>query len=144
MLIVSFACRPRIIESLRFPSMRYRPETCPEITIGAGEVGGALVVTVSGEVDVYSGSRLRAVLSEVIDTCRARPVVVDLTSVTLLSSTGCAVLVDALHQAQERNCAFALVVDPDSRAVPLTLQAASLVGFFATYDDLDEARQRAS
>ena len=144
MLIVSFACRFRIIGSLRFHGMRYRPEACPEITICAGEVGGALVVTVSGEVDVFSGSRLRAMLSEVIDACGARPVVVDLTSVTLLSSTGCAVLVDALHQAQERNCPFALVVDPASRAVPLTLHAAGLVGFFATYDDLDEARQLAS
>jgi anti-sigma B factor antagonist len=123
--------------------MGCRPETDREIiTIGTEDMGGTLVVTVSGDVDVYSGSRLRATLREVIDAGAARPVLVDLTSVTLLSSTGCAVLVDALHQAQERNSPFAIIVDPASRAVPLTLSAAGLVGLFTTYDDIDQARQR--
>jgi anti-sigma B factor antagonist len=125
--------------------MQYRPERGhnDQISIGTGDVGGVLVVTVSGEVDVYSGSRLRAALSEAIDGGSARRVVADLTSVTFLSSTGCAVLVDALRQAQRRSCLFALVVDPASSAVPLTLQAAGLVGLFTVYDDVAEVRRGA-
>ena len=125
--------------------MQYRPEAGADdaIMIDTGSGAGARVVTVSGEVDVYSGSRLRGALGELIDESDARPVVVDLTAVTLLSSTGCAVLVDALGQAQRRHLPFALVVDPTTRAVPLTLHAAGLVGLFTTYADVDEARRAA-
>ena len=125
-------------------AMQYRPDTghADPITVGTESVGDALVVAVSGEVDLYSGSRLRAVLREAIDDGGARSVVVDLTAVTLLSSTGCAVLVDVLRQAQQRGRPFALVVAPASRAVPLTLQAAGLVGLFTTYDGVDEVRRR--
>jgi anti-sigma B factor antagonist len=146
MLIVSFVGKRGTAGSVRSRDMRYRPETgdVDPITIGTGDVGGALVVTVSGEVDVCSGARLRAALSEAIDESRARPVVVDLRSVSLLSSTGCAVLIDALRQAQERSRPFALVIDAASRAVPLTLQAAGLVGLFTTYTDVEETRRLAS
>jgi anti-anti-sigma factor len=126
--------------------MSYRPETAhvDPIAIDTGDVGGGHVVTVTGEVDIYSGSRLRVALSEVIDASPGRPVVVDLTSVTLLSSTGCAVLVDAHRQAQQHRCPFALVVDHGSRAVPLTLHAAGLMTHFTTYGDLEEARRSAA
>ena len=126
--------------------MRYRPEAghADTIAIDSGWVGDTMVVAVSGEIDVWSGTRLRAALSELIDDGDARPVVVDLTSVTLLSSTGCAVLIDALGQAQRRRRQFALVVDPTTRAVPLTLHAAGIMGLFTTYDDVEEARHRAA
>jgi anti-sigma B factor antagonist len=144
--IVRFNDDRRAGSSLPCCDMQYRPASGREdlIEIGLGDVGGVLVVTVSGEVDVYSGSRLRTTLREVIDESSARPVVVDLTSVTLLSSTGCAVLVDALRQAQERNRPFALVVDPASRAAPLTLHSAGLVGLFTMYGDVDEAQRAAA
>jgi anti-sigma B factor antagonist len=131
--------------SLTWLDMQYRPEAGSEgaIVIDTGSGVGVRVVAVSGEVDVYSGSRLRAALGELIDESDTRPVVVDLTAVTLLSSTGCAVLVDALGQAQRRSRPFALVVDPTTRAVPLTLHAAGLVGLFTTYADVDEARRAA-
>jgi anti-anti-sigma factor len=131
--------------SLPWLAMQYRPEAGAQdaIMIDTGGGAGACVVTVSGDVDVYSGSRLRAALGELIDESDARPVVVDLTAVTLLSSTGCAVLVDALGQAQRRRLPFALVVDPATRAVPLSLHAAGLVGLFTTYADVDEARRAA-
>lgn len=126
--------------------MSYRLETADidPIAIATRDTGGAHVVTVSGEIDVYSGSRLRVTLSEVIDANAGRAVVVDLTSVTLLSSTGCAVLVDALRQAQLRRCPFALVVDHGSRAVPLTLHAAGLMNHFTTFGDVEEARRSAA
>jgi anti-sigma B factor antagonist len=123
--------------------MQYRPESGHHdvIEIGTGDVGGAVVVRVSGEVDVYSGSRLQTALREAIDGNDARPVIVDLRSVTFLSSTGCAVLVGALRRAQQRKRPFALVVNSTSRAVPLTLHAAGLVGLFSLYDDVEAARR---
>jgi anti-anti-sigma factor len=109
------------------------------IAIGTGGLAGAAVITVVGDVDILTGSRLRAVLREVVDGGDDGPVVVDLTGVTLLSSTGLAVLVDARWHAQQHGRELVLVVDPDSRAVPLALHAAGIAALFTTVADIDEA-----
>lgn len=56
---------------------------------------GVAVVTVSGEVDVYTAAKLRTALDEEIAAGRSR-LVVDLESVTFLDSTGLGVLVGRL------------------------------------------------
>ena len=123
--------------------MQYRPDSGHQdlMQISTGGAGGALVVTVTGEVDVYSGSRLQVALRDAVDGSDPQPVIVDLTSVTFFNSTGCAVLVDAFRQAQRRSRPFALVVDRTARPVLLTLHAAGLVGLFSTYGSVDEARR---
>jgi anti-sigma B factor antagonist len=129
--------------SLRCCGMQYRPDSGHQdlIEIGTADVDGLLVVTVSGEVDVYSSSQLQVALREAVGGSDARPVTVDLTAVTFFSSTGCAVLVEALRQAQRRGRSFVLVVDRTSRPVSLTLHAAGLVGLFTLYDDVEAARR---
>jgi anti-sigma B factor antagonist len=123
--------------------MQYRPASGHQNLIGISteDAGGVLVVTVAGEVDVYSASRLQVVLREAVDGGDRRPLIVDLASVTFFSSTGCAVLVDAFRQAQRRGRSFAVVVDRTSRPVLLTLHAAGLVGLFSTYGNVEEARR---
>ena len=64
------------------------------ITISTDRVADAVVVTVGGEVDILSGPPLRRALADALDEHDGRPVVIDITRVTLLSSTGLAVLVD--------------------------------------------------
>jgi anti-sigma B factor antagonist len=58
------------------------------------------VVDVAGEVDVFSASELAEQLTQLFDAGR-RTVVVDLTSVTFLDSTGLGTLVAARNRAEE-------------------------------------------
>lgn len=109
------------------------------IAIDTCRLAGAAVVTVAGDVDILTGSRLRAELREIVDDAGAGPLVVDLTGVTLLSSTGLAVLVDARWHAQQYGRELVLVVDPESRAVPLALHAAGIASLFPVVADVDTA-----
>ena len=109
------------------------------ITISTDRVADTVVVTVDGEVDILSGPPLRRALADAVDEHDGRPVVIDLTRVTLLSSTGLAVLVDAHWHAQQRRRGLVLVVDPDTRAVPLALQTAGIATLFTVLADLPEA-----
>jgi anti-sigma B factor antagonist len=58
------------------------------------------VVDVAGEVDVFSAPELAEQLAQLFDAGR-RTVVVDLTSVTFLDSTGLGTLVAARNRAEE-------------------------------------------
>jgi anti-sigma B factor antagonist len=117
-------------------------ETQDLVAIVTRRVAGAVVVTIAGEVDILGGSRLRAELREAVDGDDDGPVVVDLTGVTLLSSTGLAVLVDARWHAREHGREVVLAVDPGSRAVPLALHAAGIASLFPTVADVEEAVSR--
>ena len=109
------------------------------IAISADRVADSVVVTVDGEVDIRSGPPFRRALADALDEHDGRPVVIDLTRVTLLSSTGLAVLVDAHWHAQQRGRSLVLVVDPDVHAVRLALQMAGIVTLFTIVADLQEA-----
>ena len=61
---------------------------------------GVAVVTVSGEVDVYTAAKLRAALDEEIAAGRNR-LVVDLDAVTFLDSTGLGVMVGRLKAVRD-------------------------------------------
>jgi anti-sigma B factor antagonist len=120
--------------------MQYPPGADEDaVTIDTSCVEATGVVTVAGEVDVLSGTRLRRAIGDVLDGPGTRSVVVDLSAVTLLGSTGLAVLVDAHRQAQQRGHEVVLVVDPARRAVPLALQAAGIAALFTTCADVAEA-----
>ena len=123
--------------------MPYRPGAATEdaITIDTTPCDPTRVVTVAGDVDVLSGTRLRRTLGDELDAPGIRAVVVDLTAVTLLSSTGLAVLVDAHRHAQQRDRLLLLVVDPATRAVPLALHAAGIAGLFTIHPDVERALQ---
>jgi anti-anti-sigma factor len=101
-------------------------------------LGHTTVVTVTGEIDMSTGPRLRTDLADVLDE-PGGTVVVDLTRVTLLGSTGLAVLVDAHWQARQRRRPLVLVVDEQARAVRLALQTAGIAAMFPTFADLAEA-----
>ena len=107
--------------------------------ISTDRVADSVVVTVDGEVDILSGPPIRRALADALDEHDGRPVVIDLTRVTLLSSTGLAVLVDAHWHAQQRGRSLVLVVDPDVHAVRLALQMAGIATLFTIVADLQEA-----
>jgi anti-sigma B factor antagonist len=102
--------------------------------------GEAVVVSVTGEVDVASGPPLRTALGEALDEPGPGPVVADLSGVTFLGSTGVAVLVDVDWQAKQRDKPFRLVVNRTG-AVLRTLTATGVDGLLAIHHDLDAALQ---
>jgi len=66
------------------------------------------LVTVTGEVDLYSSPELREALTGNLPQ-DARTVCVDLSSVPYMDSSGVATLVEGLRAAKSANCGFAIV-----------------------------------
>lgn len=109
------------------------------LTVTTAPVGRAALVTVSGPVDMHTAPRLQDELRGALAAPSSGPVVVDLTAVTFLGSAGLAVLVDAQHEAGDRQRSLALVVDHFRPAVVRPLEAAGLAGLFKSYAVLDDA-----
>ena len=79
-----------------------------ELSLSTHTVGDHTVLEVGGEVDVYTAPRLRERLIELVEG-GARHVVVDLSRVEFLDSTGLGVLVGALKRLRAVNGALGLV-----------------------------------
>lgn len=94
------------------------------------------VVKVTGELDVFSSPRLREQLLDVIDTGPVR-LVVDLSGVTFLDSTGLGVLVGIYHRLRARNGTMSFV--GANERVRRVFRVTQLTKIFALYDDLDQA-----
>jgi anti-sigma B factor antagonist len=94
------------------------------------------VVSVAGEIDVASAPSLAAKLEEVVDRGRVE-IVLDLSEVTFLDSSGLAVLVKYLKRVLPAGGQIRLVVT--NRAVRQAIEITHLDTVFAVYDDLDAA-----
>jgi anti-sigma B factor antagonist len=95
---------------------------------------GATVVVLKGDVDLESSPAAREVLLKSVDG--AGKVLVDLSSVTYIDSSGVASLVEALQAAKRNGGRFALVAasDPTRRV----LELARLDKVFTMYTNVDE------
>jgi anti-sigma B factor antagonist len=97
---------------------------------------GASVVTPHGEVDMATAPALSEHLDEVIDRNRGH-VVVDLTPVTFIDSTGLGVLISAKHRCDEAGRELRVVISqPNIRKV---FEITGLTDHFTLYDALDPA-----
>ena len=77
---------------------------------------GSLVVTLEGEVDLEHSPKAREVLLDCVG--RAQKVVVDLSRVSYIDSSGVASLVEAFQQAKKSGRSFALAaINPAARRV---------------------------
>jgi anti-sigma B factor antagonist len=79
-----------------------------ELSVATRLVAPYAVVEVGGEVDVYTAPRLRDRLNEVVGSGQTN-IVVDLTRVDFLDSTGLGVLVGAVRRLQRANGSLVLV-----------------------------------
>ncbi|HWN34769.1 MAG TPA: STAS domain-containing protein [Pseudonocardia sp.] len=102
------------------------------------DAGGAVVVTAAGEVDLVTGPKLRAALAELLERPAPTPVVVDLTTVTFLGSTGIAVLVDAHWQAVQLPVPLKIVVTRDG-PVHRTLRTTGVDHHLSLHHDVGAA-----
>ena len=106
-----------------------------DLRLRTHDTGEATVVEVGGEVELYSAQQLRDALIRVCEV--ERPcIVVDLTRVSFIDSTGLGVLVGALKRASERGT-LALVC-PQQR-VRRVLEITGLTEVFPMYDVLEDA-----
>jgi anti-sigma B factor antagonist len=74
--------------------------------------GSASVLTLRGEVDVYTAPRLRQAIVDLVDA-GSPLVVVDMANVDFLDSTGLGVLVEGLKRARARSSDLAIVATQD-------------------------------
>ena len=103
------------------------------------EVPGALILTVTGEIDLLTTPRLRAAVSECLDRADEL-LVVDLTQVSFLGSHGLAALVGAAQEsANGRNKAPLRLVVDGNRPVVRPIQVTGLNEVLALYHSVPEA-----
>jgi RNA polymerase sigma-B factor len=98
---VLYWLRQAMLSDVR-PRWEYGPDVRAEhqdVTISVQRGGGVLRVTVGGEVDRDSVSRLRMRLREAVSEARPDRLVVDLSAVSLVDAAGVAVLLDAASAA---------------------------------------------
>ncbi len=98
--------------------------------------GDQVVVQVAGEIDVYTAASLREKLAELIDADHT-DVVVDLTGVTFMDSTGLGVLVGALKKVRGYGGRLQLVIDQEK--VIKVFRITALTQVFTIHETLDAA-----
>ncbi|SHG09711.1 anti-sigma B factor antagonist [Jatrophihabitans endophyticus] len=107
-----------------------------ELSVSRQSVGGFPVVAVSGEVDVYSAPALKDSLSELLQS-GVTSVVVDLSDVAFLDSTGLGALVEARSATTEAGGALPLVCHQE-RILKL-FAITGLDGVFSIHGTVDDA-----
>jgi anti-sigma B factor antagonist len=85
------------------------------------------VITVEGEVDLYTSPDLRSAILKAVRKAKER-IEVDLAGVAYMDSSGVATLVEGFKKANESSKAFVLVAP--SNSVMKVLQLAKLDGVF--------------
>lgn len=103
------------------------------------EDGGAtLVFRLRGSLDLATAPTVRAALMEASDK-GSHHLIVDLTQLEFLDSTGLGVLIGAHRRTAERDGSLRLIVSdgPISRLLNIT----GLVAVFSVYQSLDDARR---
>jgi anti-anti-sigma factor len=97
---------------------------------------GTAVLEVRGEVDSLTAPLLETAPAELVDIADAA-LVVDMTGVSFLASSGLALLIRIAHQAEERGVRIGLVVA--TRAVRRPLEITGSDQHFDIHADLDAA-----
>lgn len=98
--------------------------------------GSAAVLTLQGEVDVYTAPRLRESLVDLVNDGEHR-IVVDLEGVDFLDSTGIGVLVGGLKRVRIHGGELALVCT--QQRILKVFEITGLTTIFAVYDSVDAA-----
>ncbi len=101
------------------------------------EDGGTLVFKLRGSLDLATAPTVRAALGEATEK-GGQHLIVDLTLLEFLDSTGLGVLIGAHRRATEHGGSFRLIVNdgPISRLLNIT----GLIAVFEAYGSTDDAR----
>lgn len=83
-----------------------------DLTLDTREASGRTVIAVGGEIDVYTAPKLRDTITDLVGG-GAYDLVVDLSAVEFLDSTGLGVLVGGLKKVRSHDGSLSLVCDQD-------------------------------
>jgi len=128
-----------MLADVETPARTMIPEGTPalQLDVSQADSGLAPLATVSGEVDVSSAPALRDGLTELI--AKGTSVVVDLTGVGFLDSTGLGALVAARKAAEDLGVQLPLVCSSERILKLFTITG--LDGVFTICGSVDEAQQ---
>jgi len=108
-----------------------------ELKVSSQPQGDQVIVTASGEIDLYTAPALQAELAAVLGGGHPVRVVVDLSGVEFCDSTGMNVLLSAMKRARERGGALDLA--GPQPAVRKVLQVTGLDSVFNVVEDSADA-----
>jgi anti-sigma B factor antagonist len=100
------------------------------------EQQGASILTLRGEIDVYTAPQLRQAIVDIVDGGATR-LVVDMRSVEFLDSTGLGVLVDGLRRVKTKDGSLSIVATQDK--ILKIFDITGLNKAFLIHDSVDEA-----
>lgn len=107
-----------------------------EVSVTSRPSGDRTVVHVTGEIDVYTAPVLREELAKLVDGGHTN-LVVDLTGVPFMDSTGLGVLVGALKKVKTHNGDLALVINQEK--VLKVFRITALTQVFPIFETVDGA-----
>lgn len=94
------------------------------------------MLALEGEHDLATAGSVR----ESIEEAGRSPVVVDLRPTQFVDSSILGVLVEASKRAEERECGFAIVLDPNANAaVRRVFEVTGLAGILPTFASMEDA-----
>jgi anti-sigma B factor antagonist len=113
------------------------PPTELLMTIERDDRDGCVVLVVHGEVDLGTGGRLTEAGKEALRQAAGRPVVLDLSPVDFLSSSGLGLLVALDDEARGAGVPLRVVVDRTRSVIRpiLTMGLDDVLTLFGTVDD---------
>lgn len=109
-----------------------------DLALSTREEGGRTVVSVNGEVDVYTAPKLREQLVSLVDAGRY-DIVVDMEAVEFLDSTGLGVLVGGLKRVRTHDGTLRLVCTQER--ILKIFRITGLTKVFPIHDSVAEAVQ---
>jgi len=107
-----------------------------DLGLDVSEHGATTVLSVRGEVDVYTAPRLREKLVELVSQGK-HTIVIDLEAVDFLDSTGLGVLVGGLKRARSHEGELSLVCT--QHRILKVFEITGLTRVFAIHDSVDGA-----
>ena len=107
-----------------------------DLTLSTNEVGGATIIAVGGEIDVYTAPKLRDKITELVAD-GVYDIIVDMEAVEFLDSTGLGVLVGGLKKVRAHDGSLELICTQD-RLLKI-FRITGLAKVFVIHDSADGA-----
>ena len=107
-----------------------------DVSVTSRESGDRTVVEVRGEIDVYTAPVLREELTSLVDAQHTN-LVVDLTQVSFMDSTGLGVLVGGLKKVRTLGGDLSLVIDQET--ILKVFRITALTQVFSIHSTLADA-----
>jgi anti-sigma B factor antagonist len=112
-----------------------------DLDVDTGQVGASSLLTLRGEIDVYTAPRLRQAIIDLVDGGAAH-IIVDMSAVDFLDSTGLGVLVGGLKRVKVKDGSLSIVTSQDK--ILKIFDITGLNKVFAIHDSVDAAASQAS